>query len=163
MNPEDADEIVYAVLTHVDADETPEDADWAVRCQIAGYKLAQKRFQLEAYQKLTPQQSAVRAIIDLLVEKDYGTIHLATRPAAPVPLDLGGAITEYGRTLVKPDAGWWSVVTLTEISAPAGGGLHVAAPLWTAEEGRSDLTLELRLLPGPKGRLLIEVNDLHVR
>jgi len=66
-------------------------------------------------------------------------------------IDLPRAVREYGRSLVAPDASWWSTVTLTPVDATAGG-LHVEAPLWTAEEGRSDLSLEARLTPEERGR-----------
>jgi hypothetical protein len=34
--------------------------------------------------------------------------------------------------------------------------------MWTREEGRSDLTLELELVRRPDGRLLAELRNLHV-
>jgi hypothetical protein len=40
--------------------------------------------------------------------------------------------------------------------------MHVAAPLWTAEEGRSDLTLELRLIEFAPEAYEVEIEDLHV-
>lgn len=59
--------------------------------------------------------------------------------------EIEAAISEYGRILVRPDpAEWWPLVEITPVTVERGK-LHVAAPLWTAEEGRSDLTLELWL------------------
>ena len=59
--------------------------------------------------------------------------------------EIDRAISEYGRTLVPPDpVGWWPLVEITPVTAERAK-LHVAAPLWTVEEGRSDLTLELWL------------------
>ncbi len=59
--------------------------------------------------------------------------------------EIDEAISEYGRTLVRPEAAeWWPLVEITPVTAERGK-LHVAAPLWTAEEGRSDLTVELWL------------------
>jgi hypothetical protein len=58
---------------------------------------------------------------------------------------ISEAISKYGRTLVPPDSDeWWPLVEITPV-VEEPGKLHVAAPLWTAEEGRSDLTLELWL------------------
>ncbi len=162
LNPEDLAEMAYAVLTNADSTATHDEIDLAVRHQLAEYTLSQARFQLEAYGRLEPIQAAVRAIVDLLIKRDFETIELAASPADRKPTDLKTAVAEYGRTLVAPEVKWWSTVQTTPINASAGGGLHVAAPLWTAEEGQSDLTLELRLRPDTAGRHIIEVLGLHV-
>jgi hypothetical protein len=162
LNPEDLEEIVHAVLVHADSDESLEEIDLAVRRQLAEYKLKDKRLQLEAYRGLAPEQADVVAIIDLLVEQDFETIEFATRSSRQVRPDLKSAISEYGRALVAPDKTWWSTVTVTAVEEDAGGGLHVAAPTWTAEEGRPDLTLELRLIGESAHHYEIEVQDLDV-
>jgi hypothetical protein len=73
---------------------------------------------------------------------------------------LKQALSDYGRTLVEPDADWWGSAEVTPIQA---GEFHVAAPLWTEEEGRSDLTLELRLVEtGPGDVYQSYVEDVHV-
>jgi hypothetical protein len=162
VNPEDLEEMAYAVLARADSTETHEEIGLAVRHQLADYALTQPRFQLEAYGRLEPIYAAVRAIVDLLVKRDFETLEFAASPANRKPADLKAAIEDYGRTLVAPDDTWWSTVETTPINSSAGGGLHVAAPVWTAEEGRSDLTLELRLKPDTAGRQVIEVLDLHL-
>jgi hypothetical protein len=50
---------------------------------------------------------------------------------------------------------------VTPISS-GGPELHVAVPLGTDEEGRSDLTLELHLTELAAGVFETEVLDLHV-
>jgi hypothetical protein len=74
---------------------------------------------------------------------------------------LERAVDECGRTLVSPTDAWWSSVQVTAISGSASA-FHVAAPVWTAEEGRSDLTVELRLQESIPGVFDTEVLDLHV-
>jgi hypothetical protein len=161
VNPEDVEEIVYAVLLHADSESSLEEIDAAVRQQIADYMLRMRRFQLEAYRKLDPVQAAIQAVVELLVKKDYETLELAAM-APERRVDLSRAVDEYGRTLIAPETSWWPTVTLTPVNEDAGGGLHVAAPLWTAEEGRSDLSLEARLTPDDRDRYRIEILDLHV-
>lgn len=39
---------------------------------------------------------------------------------------------------------------------------HVVVPLWSEEEGRSDLALELRLIESLPDALSVEITDLHV-
>jgi hypothetical protein len=151
VNPEDVEEIVYAVLLYADSDSSLEEIDIAVRRQIAEYMLRTRRFQLEAYQKLEPIEAAIHAVVELLVKKDYETLELAAM-SPERSVDLDHAVGEYGRTLIAPGESWWSTVTLTPVNEAAGGGVHMAAPLWTAEKGRSDLSLEARLTLDERGR-----------
>jgi hypothetical protein len=56
--------------------------------------------------------------------------------------EIQEAVSEYGRTLAVPGAEWWETVQVTPVIVEPGK-FHVAAPLWTAEEGTSDLSVEL--------------------
>jgi hypothetical protein len=74
---------------------------------------------------------------------------------------LETAINEYGRTLVSPPLGaakFEDVVSLTVGQTPAWS---VWVPLWTFEEGRSDLTLELTITQNEDG-FVIQIDDLRV-
>lgn len=71
-------------------------------------------------------------------------------------------IDEYGRSLVSPPPEWWDQVTVTPIRTGRSGELFIAAPLWTSEEGRSDLTLELILRDIANGAYEVQIQDLHV-
>ena len=74
--------------------------------------------------------------------------------------ELKQAIDEYGRTLVPlpPEA-----FDLADSWAVQGsrGTWAVDIPLWTIEEGRSDLTLSLTVCE-EEGSIRIEIDDLHV-
>jgi hypothetical protein len=95
--------------------------------------------------RVTPVEVAVRTVVDLLVRREYDGVERMTEGARMSAAEISEAIAEYGRTLVRPDpAEWWPLVEITPVAAERGK-LHVAAPLWTAEEGRSDLMLELWL------------------
>ena len=107
-------------------------------------------------------ETAVRVLIGLLIRGDYATIERVTRGRLVTAEQLQQAVLEYGRTLVEPGADWWNQVTVTPIDAGDRAAFHVAAPLWTVEEGRSDLTLELRLAESAPGVYESEVLDFHV-
>jgi hypothetical protein len=79
---------------------------------------------------------------------------------AGIGADLREAIADYGRHLVigPPDHIAWATVTALREQ----GGYHVAIPLCTREEGRSDLTLELRLVRRKDATYDVEILDLHV-
>ena len=93
---------------------------------------------------MTPIEVAVRVVVDLLVRGEYETIERMTEGARMSASEIGEAVSEYGRTLVPPDPAWWPLVEITPVAVERAK-FHVAAPLWTLEEGRSDLTLELWL------------------
>lgn len=105
---------------------------------------------------------AVRVVVDLLVRRQYATIEKLTGRRRLTASQIEAAILEYGRTLVAPAEGWWSIVEVTPIDAGDQPVFHVAAPLWTREEGRSDLTLELRLTETPAHVYETEVLDIRV-
>jgi hypothetical protein len=96
-------------------------------------------------QRVTPVEVTVGTVVDLLVRSEYETVERITEGDRMSASEIAEAISEYGRTLVLPEpTEWWPLVMVTPVTAEPGK-LHVAAPLWTAEEGRSDLTLELWL------------------
>jgi hypothetical protein len=107
-------------------------------------------------------ETAVRVIVDLLVRGQYETVERMTRARRLGADQLAAAISSYGRQLVEPGPSWWDSVTITPIDAADRPEFHVAAPLWTVEEGRSDLTLELRLVEAASQVYESEVLDLHV-
>jgi hypothetical protein len=106
-------------------------------------------------------ETAVRVIVDLLVRHEYGVVEAITRGKRLDAGELALAVDEYGRTLVPPSDDWWSTVRVTPLQKPSST-YHVAAPLWTAEEGQSDLTLELQLEESIPGVFDTEVLDIHV-
>ncbi len=72
--------------------------------------------------------------------------------------DLRRAIAEYGRTLVDlPEEGW----SLLDVQYIDDAHLALDVPMWTAEEGRSDLTLSLSVELGPT-KVHVSIDDLHV-
>ena len=70
------------------------------------------------------------------------------------------SIAEYGRTLIAlPDQAFDLAESGTVTARP--GEWWIVVPMWTAEQGRSDLSLELAAVPTHDGHRL-EVTDLHV-
>jgi hypothetical protein len=76
--------------------------------------------------------------------------------------ELKWAVGSYGRTLVPPpDEAWENldIVTVTGSSPPT---YSVVLPMYTAEEGSSDLSLDLTLREFSPGLFEVEISDLHV-
>jgi hypothetical protein len=74
------------------------------------------------------------------------------------PEDLRREIARYGRTLVPLPEGW---VRFTSLYGPEGAR-SLDVDLWTEEEGRSDLTLQLEIRLDEAGAPIVAIQDLHV-
>jgi hypothetical protein len=101
-------------------------------------------------------EEAVRAVVDhdderlALLAPDVDDLYLWTRAYG------SQGVVE----LVMPPgtAGDWDIDS-TDLH---DGGKHVAVGLWTRQEGRSDLTLEVDLHCDDHGRWRPRIRDLHV-
>jgi hypothetical protein len=99
-------------------------------------------------------QKKIRAFVSNLANGNLPAIQYGDVSAS----DLVNALREYGRTFVPlPDNAFESA----EVYDIGGGRTDVYLPLWTKEEGRSDLTLFVSCFSG-SGEPVIKVNDLRV-
>lgn len=110
---------------------------------------------------MTPIETAVGVVVGLITRGEYDVVESLTRGRRLSAGSLREAVETYGRSLVPPPEGWTQVVDVVPVETTPGT-YFVAAPLWTAEEGRSDLTLELHLSEIAPGVYDTEVLDLHV-
>ena len=102
----------------------------------------------------------IRRLVLELVGHRYAEIVGDGRGGRLSEVEIRTAIAEYGRTLIPlPDEAWAKVDVYERIGH--GVVLGVDVPLWTAEEGRSDLTLSLEAVKDADG-FHIEIEDLHV-
>jgi hypothetical protein len=76
--------------------------------------------------------------------------------------ELAQAVREYPGTLQAPPS--WEAVPLDVVPVTAANlpTWSVVVPLWTIEEGRSDLSLELTVQQRPEGGYIVAIDDLHV-
>jgi hypothetical protein len=106
-------------------------------------------------------RSTIRQMMVQLAHKDYES---AVRRCAKSRLtgdQLRAVVRNYGRKVVSPPPDAYNELDAVQVSGDAVPTWSVRAPLWTEEEGRSDLTLELTIAVGP-GAPSIELDDLHV-
>jgi hypothetical protein len=96
--------------------------------------------------------TAVAIAVGLLVKGELEALMRIDCAHRMTAEDLQRRITEFGATLVMPPDSFWSTLDIVTTNAvpPA---YDVSVRMWTAEEGESDLTLELGLR---------EVVGLHV-
>jgi len=106
-------------------------------------------------------KSSTRDLIGQLARGDYqSAVGRCAKSRLSVD-DLRSAIREYGRTLVMPPAEAYANLDAVQVKSAVFPTWSVRAPLWTAEEGRSDLTLELTITLAA-GEPSIELDDLRV-
>ena len=104
-----------------------------------------------------PFAEDVRRVVDSLVAGDHAGLEGNRMSAA----DLAGAIAAYGRQLITPPEAAFETIDAVRVH---DGGIErwsVRFDLWTAEEGRSDLTLEMTVKRAGSG-YSVDVDDLHV-
>ncbi|HEX6533454.1 MAG TPA: hypothetical protein VF041_02585 [Gemmatimonadaceae bacterium] len=107
-----------------------------------------------------PFEPEVREIVALLARGAYDAIERRSAGIRLSAAELEEAVARYGRRLTVPPAD--AEPPLDVVPHDDGGGWSVDVPLWTVEEGRSDLTLQLTVRRGEKGDHRIEIDDLHV-
>jgi hypothetical protein len=106
-----------------------------------------------------PFVPVVRELVGLLVEGNFAEVERRSTGRLSAA-ELATAVSEYPGTLVPLPAASTELWDITRHHD--GGGWAVVVPLWTREEGRSDLSLELTVREGSTGKLRVEVDNLHV-
>jgi len=101
----------------------------------------------------------IRALVETLVKGQFDQLERDGRSGRLSSHELKEALQAYGRTIITlPDEAFH----LAEVYPVKGqhATWAVDVPLWTAEEGRSDLTLSLTVSDRQDG-VQLEIDDLH--
>jgi hypothetical protein len=105
---------------------------------------------------------AVKRIVEMLVAGDYRGLERVSRGVRLTAAHFEEGVREYGRTLVMPPDPVFERLDVVEVKNVTPRRWGVRVDLWTVEEGRSDLTLEVTLVEQYGEEPLVEVDDLHV-
>jgi hypothetical protein len=89
--------------------------------------------------------AAVRELVDLISEGRYADALKLCTISRLSEVDISNVIQRYGKTFVPSSADFLQLLDVIAIDASSPQAWSIRAPLWTLEEGRSDLTLELTL------------------
>jgi hypothetical protein len=111
-----------------------------------------------------PFESAVREVVALLARRRYAALEKLSGGVRLSAAHLRTAVREYGRTIVVPPPNATPPLDVVEIlpGRATRRSWAVNVDLWTAEGGRSDLTLEMTVREGKDGDYVIELDNLHV-
>lgn len=103
----------------------------------------------------------VKSLVRLIVDQQYEEAVQCCATSRLSSLDLRNVIQEYGRTLVNPPDSAFENLDVIEIVNCESPAWSVRVDLWTKEEGRSDLNLQLTVVQS-EDRWLVELDDLLV-
>lgn len=97
-----------------------------------------------------------------LAAGDYVAVERFTKGVRLSESQLQQGISDYGQSLVMPPDRVLDQLDVIEVVGSSPKRWSVRIDLWTAAEGRSDLSLECTLIDQPGELLAVEVDNLHV-
>ena len=100
-----------------------------------------------------------RNILSLLVSKDYEALENITKCNRLTAKDIQNCVKEYGKSIIEPPNEAYSKIDIVRIKGTMEYSVNM--PLWTKEEGRSDLTILLSINLA-KSYNTICIDDIHV-
>jgi hypothetical protein len=108
------------------------------------------------------RNAVVERLVALLARGEYEQVHTMAPRSRVSASQMRASVVEYGRTLVPLPPGAQNLIDYVVVEGSVARAWSVVVPLFTREEGRSDLSLQLSLMLLPTGRYDVEVDDIHV-
>lgn len=105
--------------------------------------------------------AATKGLVDQLVLRKYDELVRGCFRSRLTAGDIQRAIEEYGCTISCPPESAYDAMDVVRILHSSPPAWSVWMPLWTEEEGRSDLTLGLTISWDASGPM-VELDELHV-
>lgn len=100
-------------------------------------------------------------MIELLVKQKYSELESLTKGIRLSAQDMMQAIAAYKGKLVIPPDDSYKLMDAIGVKNAEPPKWSIVMPLWTEEEGRSDLSVELTVVKETTG-FRIELDDIHV-
>jgi hypothetical protein len=100
--------------------------------------------------------------MDWLARRDYSAFCGSARRSRLTSQEVDAAVREYGRTVIAPPADAFRLLDVVAVTDSIPPRWSVVVPLWTEQEGRSDLSLEITVEETNGPDYAVEIDDLHV-
>jgi hypothetical protein len=108
-----------------------------------------------------PFNEALRKVVALLVAGRYADLEEFTGGRRLKSGDIARAVQVYGRRLIEPPPDAYESLDVVRVKDAGPGTWSLRMPLWSLEEGRSDLSLELTV--SQRGADYdVQIDDIHV-
>ncbi len=106
--------------------------------------------------------NTVKHLFDLLASKRYEELEKMSNGIRLKATEIETAIEDYGKTLISMPIQGYNDIDIIEIKNDQSDQWSVNVPVYTKEEGTSDLTLELTIIESPSDFYTVEIDGLHV-
>ncbi len=104
----------------------------------------------------------IREVVDLLVDRKFSELAERTKGVRLTAKEIEGIIDSYGRNLTNAPTSAFEKLNAVFVKNSDPARYSVWFPLWTQEEGKSDLTLELTLIDSDKSQIGVELDNIRV-
>ena len=104
----------------------------------------------------------ISKVTGLLAEGRYEAIVLFSGGIRLNEAQLEEAVTSYGRQITTLSKDGFNELDIIAVDGALPQRWSVNVPIYTIEEGRSDLTLELTLIDSLSDFYTVEIDNLHV-
>ena len=111
---------------------------------------------------MTPVAEVVKSLVGLLVTGEWPELGRMVSGSRLSIDDMRLAVAHYGRTLTMPPREAFDRLDVVDVVATPQRTVSVRFPLWTLEEGCSDLELVLTVTEGADGLWHARVDDVLV-
>lgn len=101
-------------------------------------------------------------VIQMLVNAEYGEVVKYTNGKRLSKEEIEYAINDYGFTIITPPDSAYDGLDVIEVDNPIQREWSIRTPLWTKEEGRSDLSIELSMIEENEEGLRVELDNIIV-
>jgi hypothetical protein len=108
----------------------------------------------------TKFRDPIRLLVEALVKGHFDQLERDGRSGRLSSRELKEALKAYGRTIITLPDQAFNLIDVYPVKGQKSMWA-VDVPLWTVEEGRSDLTLSLTVSESQDG-VHLEIDDLHV-
>lgn len=111
---------------------------------------------------LAARNSVVERLVAKLASGDYEEV-IRLAPGSRVSAEqLAAAVVDYGRRLQPLPSHALALIDYVAVRQSSSPAWSVVVPLFTLEEGRSDLSLELSMAEVEAGTYEVQIDDIHV-
>lgn len=111
---------------------------------------------------LPARNKVVGNVVALLAARNYVGLQHLSAGVRLTSEQIESAVRDYGRTIVPLPSEAFALIDYVAVKNARPPAWSAYVPLFTQEEGRSDLSINLTLIESESGRFAIELNDLRV-
>ena len=107
-------------------------------------------------------QTTAKRLVTLLVAHDFAGLEEWSQGVRLKREQMAKALNQYPGYFVMPPEPTVPYLDVVEVIDSSPKQWSVDIPLWTQEEGRSDLTMQVTMIESENEMMNVEIDDIHV-